>query len=297
MMTQPARLTCPKCAKVAQTAKPVPVGTRVQCPYCRHAFTVAAEVARTAAVAGKPAAGDEEEGGTYGYIADNEAGAPEISYAPDTSIRDLRGPATQILMRPSHYLLAASVAGAVGWLTVLVMVLVPAIFPLDDGSSKPKGPLIGAPGSRAYESAMSERSKKGSKLPPFLIIFGMNLGLTPKTPVSGFVAALLPLVLGACYSGVCTLGAVRMQNLQSRKWGMAGAIMAILPFNASGVMLVVALVIQFTLKSIELDGGFIDFVLMVFMAGVWLASVAAGAFAVYTLNRPEVVAGFEFVPE
>ena len=51
---------------------------------------------------------DDEDGGIYGYFSEEqkaEEDKPQIEYAPDMSIKDLRGPAQAAVVPPSNYLL------------------------------------------------------------------------------------------------------------------------------------------------------------------------------------------------
>src|SRR5690349_13242686 len=94
-MTTVARLPCPGCGAVLRPAHPVSVGKKVKFPKCEHVFTAEAEEdadgarkekkpagkkkdkpagATKAKTPSEPAkqAGDDEDGGTYGYIKESE---------------------------------------------------------------------------------------------------------------------------------------------------------------------------------------------------------------------------------
>ena len=62
---------------------------------------------------------EEEEGGTYGYMKEEEVAEedkPAIEYAPDMSTKDLRGPAASALVSPSNWLIVVGgLASSAGW--------------------------------------------------------------------------------------------------------------------------------------------------------------------------------------
>src|SRR5262249_41618814 len=74
-----------------------------------------------------------EEGGTYrladgGGPVEEDEDKPEIDYAPDMSIKDLRGPAQAAVVRPSNYLLIASVVGFMLDIFVILYMAWPFMF-------------------------------------------------------------------------------------------------------------------------------------------------------------------------
>src|SRR5262245_41800319 len=116
------KLSCPECGTVLRPAKPVAAGKKVKCPECDNVFTAGANepedeveergAKKKKAKAGKGAKaakkpGDDDEG-AYTFQEDKDKGAnPKIEYAPDTSIKDLRGPAVVLLMPPANKLTMA----------------------------------------------------------------------------------------------------------------------------------------------------------------------------------------------
>ncbi len=167
-----SKLTCPECKAVLKPAKPVPAGKTVKCPECGTRFSAAGEAPDVplkkpkAAVAAAPKpkktadknaapkkpvstkADDGEEGGTYGYMQEDvvaEEDKPAIEYAPDMSTKDLRGPAASALVAPSNWLIVVGSLGFFGWLGVLVLILIPTLFPidLDVGDKTTAKPVIG----------------------------------------------------------------------------------------------------------------------------------------------------------
>ncbi len=169
------KLRCPECDGILRLAKPPAPGKKIKCPKCGAKFELADEPAPpamskskagvnkkdagvskkdkdkvTAKKADKPAAkaekaapklqdDDDEGGGTYGFVKEDEAeeeNKPKISYAPDTSVRDLRGPAQEAVMRPTNIIIMCGALGFFGWLALMVMLLIPILFPIiaDEGT-------------------------------------------------------------------------------------------------------------------------------------------------------------------
>jgi hypothetical protein len=112
----------------------------------------------------------------------------------------------------------------------------------------------------------------------------------------GIALCFLPLILGMLYSGALSMGAVKIQNLESRQWGIASSIMAIVPINCWGLLTVLALVLNMGLDMIF--EGFFKWVILGFLlVCFWGLNVAVGILMLTTLNKPEVVAGYEYVPD
>src|SRR4051794_4957416 len=112
------KVECPECGKVLRPARPIEPGKKVRCPKCEAVF-VAPDEGEVVGIAIKPedgpkkkkpaaakakadasakkagaaaAAGDDEEEGAYGVIREEvDEDKPKIEYAPDQSIKDLRG--------------------------------------------------------------------------------------------------------------------------------------------------------------------------------------------------------------
>jgi hypothetical protein len=276
---------------VAQTPRPVDVGTKVLCPQCRHVFTVADEPKPTEKREDR--AGEDEEVGTYEFIQEKFE-QPRIEHQPKGRIGSRRGTATTLVHSAANYLLLAGGVGAGGWFLLLTLMVMAAIFPLDESSDpkKQKQPevVIGAVGSPTQMAAQARLAKKGA-MPPLLVIWGVDLS-GAKLAWYEFAFLLLLVLLGGVYSSFTTLGAVRMKNLESRDWGRIGGFLALCPIQAGGVMVLAALLIQFLFRCLGVDQETIDWLLVVVMLVVWLASLAAGLRAVNVLNKKKVIAGF-----
>jgi hypothetical protein len=301
---------------VLRPAKPLRAGKSVKCPKCGAGFVVGGDEPKAAParaktpspVQKKPAANavpvapirppgddDEDGGGTYGVTKEAENEGTGISYAPDMSVRDLRGPAMQAVVDPSNKMIVVGVLGFIGWLTFLVLVLIPLLFPTQTPEEKAKI-------AKDRETALSIRANSGNSLPPpeeessFFDLFGMDVREIGDISVVLAILCLVPMVLGMIYSGVLSMGAVKIQNLESREWGVAASIMAMVPINAGGMICVLAMVLNIVLDLL-FEGFFKWVVLGFFLVCYWGTNLACGIWMLTVLNKPDVIAGFEYVPE
>jgi hypothetical protein len=111
------------------------------------------------------------------------------------------------------------------------------------------------------------------------------------------ILALLPLILGMVYCGFLTYGGVKVQNLESRAWGIASAILALLPFTTGGMMFLTAFLCNWLINMVADDPGFAMYVAIVLMSIQTVVSLAVGVWNLVVLMKPEVIEGFEYVPE
>jgi hypothetical protein len=315
-MATVSKLTCPECHKVLRPAKPLAIGKKVKCPRCETVFVAvedeeeaeapkartrdegrartggggkppAAKPARKKAEAKKP---EREEIGTYGYVQEDEdpEDRPQIYYGHDTSIKDLRGPARTLCVKPSNLLLISGLVGAIGWLVLILMLVIPVVFPITESKDE----------YQPWRPPDPSKAAAKKKDPSFYEIWGVDAAYFTKKPWYLFMVSLIPLALGFVYSGLTAYGGVQMQNLESRRWAMAGSIMAMVPLNMGGVIILVGLLTNFIfLSQLEMDAGYTTFLVILFTSIVWIASLAAGLRCLLILNDEDVIAGFEYVPD
>jgi hypothetical protein len=88
-----------------------------------------------------------------------------------------------------------------------------------------------------------------------------------------------------------------MQNLESRAWGIAGAVLALLPLTTGGLMSLTAFLVNWLLNMFFDDPSFSMYVAIVLMSLQTVVSLAVGVWNLVVLMRPEVIEGFEYVPE
>jgi hypothetical protein len=331
------KVRCPECDGVLRLASPPTPGKKIKCPKCGAKFELGDEEPAPAAksksksgssgaskkkdagngkITGgksdkpakkgvKPAGkggGDEDEGGhTYGVIKeeeDEEGKKPKISYAPDTTVKDMRGPAQALVMGPTNMLMLVGALGFFGWMALLILILIPLLFPVDLPEGK-KGDLVkvltfsGGLGSVISGGPSEEEKKEEVVDPPYLLFFGLNLGAMGLYSSVMVILLLAPIPLMMLYSGVIIMGAVKAQNLESRQMGINSSILVMLPFNSGGLITVVVVAIGFVARMV-MDGDFISWLLTGILL---LAGVGVGVWGLTVFNNEAVIAGFEYTPE
>jgi hypothetical protein len=329
------RLICPECNATLKPSQPVPDGRRVKCPKCGAGFaapgliqeqvfevvdeetTIApqsrprppAAKAKPAAKSGKPPAArpkakptraddDDDEGGTYSFLdnlQDIDADKPEIEYAPDVSIKDLRGPAQGHIVRPSNFLMALAAINVVLSIFAIVFNAWPFLFAehvLDHEHYF----------YEKYDKSPDPKLKVRAKvLPP------KREGLTEaeKTEleeaehidIRNRIIFMVLFFLLAIYDGVVCLGAVKMQNMESRPWSLTAAIMTIVPWAGGGIMYLMYLLVPMIMLIAIDDDDTRTYVAYGVMAVVALLVSAAGGWALRVLLLQEVIDGFNYVAE
>lgn len=274
----------------------------------------------------KPAAkkdDDDDEGGVYGYVKEDvaeEEDKPDIEYAPDMSTKDLRGPAVSALVQPSNALIIVGGAGFFGWLALIFLHLFPILFPIDideGDKTKPAKPVVAieaalapaalnltvpatppANNASGPPSLPPELQPSAKAMSPYMAFILMDPSGAVRFSWAGKTLIFLIMILGMVYSGFVAYGAVRIQNLDGYRWGVAACVMAIVPFwTLYGFSACVAQLARF-LFGMVLDDPFT-------LARAWnaalslpmLAGMAVGVWTLTTLRSEKVVKGFEYKAE
>jgi hypothetical protein len=112
-----------------------------------------------------------------------------------------------------------------------------------------------------------------------------------------FILMLSPIFFGMAYSAVVAIGAVKIQNLESREWGFVSGSMVCLPINSGGFIMVTSIIIEFLLGMLLDDRDYIYFVETMWTAIICLGGLAVGGLVIATLLQKKVVDGFEYKAE
>jgi hypothetical protein len=227
------------------------------------------------------------------------------------SIKDLRGPAQAVIMRPSNFLIMTGIAGFIGWLGLLVIILIPILFPLKPDTNEnnakealsidkgleyiaPAGPFVpgGMMGGGGTASKKVEEEDES-----FFELGPVDLMVIADESVLWIILYLSPIILCLCYSGTMTFGAVKMQNLESRQWGIAACIMGMLPINIGALMFVSGLLLRTLMWLFVDEMSTRNMFVVIWMVILWLGSIAVSVYALVTLMREDVIAGYEYVAE
>ena len=337
------KLTCPECKSVLKPAKPLPAGKTVKCPECGNRFTSTEETPEIPLKKPKKAASEKEPadagsappkspskkpgdkkagagkkssskkrdddeddggGGTYGFVAGPDKDEkPDIEYAPDMSTKDMRGPAASALVQPSNALIVVGGLGFFGWVALLILILIPTLFPIDNDEgdkTKPAKPVVGLEHGLSVVNDAAEPSPEMKRDPnrkAMFALFGINISAVGMLAWYYFVLALLPIFLGMIYSGIITYGAVKIQNLEGRGWGIAASIMVMAPLNLGGFMMSTAILLNFLLGMLSDDLAFVYGVLIFILSLEKLVAILVGVWVLITLLSEKVIKGYQYKAE
>ena len=341
------QLVCPECGKVLRPAKPLAPGKAVKCPKCEAVFDVPVEGKADAAAVTKsarenspssggkegkkaekkakkgdddkpskakaetiPLADDEDGPATYGFIDDHTKGdEPEIDYVPDTSIKDLRGPAQAAVVMPSNFIIMLGVIAILCFVIFLAIILIPIIFPIPppanaDGTpslkyKQEKGVYstgLWLSGSVATTLKKEDSKKKDEDVGSMFMILSWDLMDVPDWHWWAVVLLCMGPLIGMLMASVAIFGAVKMQKLESRVWGIIASVLIMLPTIGVGTFAIISVIFTAVLGLLfELDT-------LVFFMPIWGfiifgAYVVVGVWGLITLMSKEVIDGYEYVAE
>ncbi len=320
------RITCPDCKSVLRPAKPVRDGKQVKCPKCGSQFLAPGlleeEERQRMKAAGKhkskksktgikKASGtkpppkksvhdddDDDGGGIYSFAgakqADAEEERPEIDYAPDMSIKDLRGPAQEAVVKPSNYMLLIHGISCLSNILLICIQFWPMVF--SDSVVDWKDVL--------YKHYQEKKDKNAvqridSEYKEYKDLKDKDLEIVQQAEDTeriwrfSFVGGFIFLFF---YNAVAIGGTVKMQNLESRRWGFAASIMTLLPMGAAGF----GYLIYFAFTA-TIGGWLLDELSVYYGIGLgtlpYLFALYAGILSLRTLLSQEVIDGFEYVAE
>lgn len=324
-----ARLTCPDCNSVLRPSKPVPDGKKIKCPKCGNLFTApglmdVVEVIeeeerprkkkkpekKSQAIKKKPPSkptaakpvhdDDEDEGGIYSFVGAKPAGEeedkPNIEYAPDMSIKDLRGPAQEKVVKPSNFIVLIGGLSALSNIFLICWSFWPMVFSetvvdwqkvLEIRNKDDKNAAQRLADVKEFKD-LPEKDLQYVLEEEDKAIYGFPQGRLWL--MSGFILLLI-------YNAFVIVGGVKMQNLESRRWGIASSILMLLPPGAGGLSCLFALGVNFLEQMTGFFGEVAVFYMIVLAAIPYLASVFIGVTSLRTLLSQEVIEGFEYVAE
>ena len=276
---------------------------------------------------------DDEEGGLYGVRNDPDLddeeeeetpkkgkskGAssppkkkkPVISYAPDTSIKDLRGPAMTHVVQPSNYMMLqcglvmvtaiASIAISVWPFMFQERVLTPVVAlkpyyaekmakPGDEGKTakdrwtkRIDGGWVEWPRNKKAKEEDTGFSR-GEEMKDY----EYEAAMTEVNKHYPFAVAWLVLsILILAYALTVAFGAVKMQSLESYAWAMTSAVLAMLPFGAIGLL------VYFFKPGMDFQA---DMPIILFvLAAESIFTLLVGLMNLAVLLKQEVKAGFAY---
>jgi hypothetical protein len=315
-----AKLTCPKCRATLKPAKPVPEGKSIKCPKCEEIFkageTAADTRTRTGVQAKKPAEAstakapeEDEEAATYAVMRDEEMEKREeererrkqrkkrkrardedededeeedeeeeedlaTELLRNLKSSDPRGPAQEIVVRPSNWLLRTGLVGFFGWVITFIVFIIPVVFP--NIESKEEENPFQAPVAKDKDK---DKDKKKAE--------EKDLAKQIQKQAWSVVLFVFVLLLGLTQAALIAYGAVKLQGLESYRWGMASCILTILPLY---------MVPLWTFLWWLFDW-FVDDYPWGFACVVFAWGPLVGGLCLKEVLRPEVKAGFDYHPD
>lgn len=322
-----ARITCPDCKSVLRPTKPVPDGKQVKCPKCGNPFLAPGLVEdeeerprkkkkpgkkATAAIKKAPATqpppqksvddDDDEGGGIYSFAGANEKKEeeerPDIEYAPDMSIKDLRGPAQEAVVRPSNLMLLIGGVSCLCNIFLICYCFWPMVFsdsPLSEDEWKKVLKLHYTDEKNAAGRIDPIKERKDLKDKDEEIVREAEEKEVTRrfAMMGGFIALLI-------YNAIAIIGAVKMQNLESRGWGIASSIMTLLPMGPAGIGFLIFGVFYYTIGDWILDErapGAVPSYSIGLGVIPCLFALFVGISSLRTLSSQEVKDGFEYIAE
>jgi len=303
---------------VLRPAKPVTPGKKIKCPKCENVFVArdeedeeVEEARPRKAAAGKggarkpaPAVKDQkkkdakpekEPEETYGYIKEpedeDEDKKVKVDWEATTKQKDPRGPAIVMLTGPGTKLQMVGFAAVAGWVLLILLMIIPACFPIKEDVN-PNAP------KRQQTEKEKKEAAEAARRPKFFNVYGVDLGEhIVSQPWYIFLLLMIPFAAMAVYSSCIIATGIKMQNLESRTWGIIGSVMAILPINMVGLATLLAIVLHWGMGLIMDDPEYPQHVSMGLNALIWLISAAIAGYCLKVLNEEKVKEGFEYDPE
>lgn len=266
--------TCPECSVKLKRNNPVEPGKKLKCPECSHVFTVRGEKkAEAAKVAAAPAAAtgpksewDDDGPANYQLTEDKESKESEKerekAYGPlkERFEKSKRGPALQIVVKPSNYLLMCGVLTCVLSVTTGIVATWEMIFKSEIVETKAKKSI--------YDSGDKKTKFKELSADEY------------RERLIWLVASVFYFLWGA----VVSLGASQMHEVQRYWLAMVGSIMAFI-----GPTLPIA--VLFTMWATE-AGGDVDMAWMGPAIIFYILGIPISAWNIVTLLNAKVKAGF-----
>jgi hypothetical protein len=259
---------------------------------------------------------DEDEGpATYSFVDDHStADEPEIDHVPDTSIKDLRGPAQEAVMRPSNLMILLNVLGFLFYLAFLAIVLIPIAFPVPvsidpEGSGAPAQVKVG-PKTKKKLFETGEwvagvvpdnllKQDTGAKDEDTGSLFKFEeWDLIEVSTYDWWVITLIVIgvVISMILNAAVIYGGVKIQTLESRTLGIFASIITMIPAVGAGTYIILGLGVTLLTDFLFPDGWTLWFIIMLGI-GIFGVYIGNGVFCLVTLMRQDVIDGYEYVPE
>jgi hypothetical protein len=190
---------------------------------------------------------------------------------------DPRGPAQEIIVKPSNWLLRIGGVGFFSWVGCFIVFLIPIVFP----------PPPDKPDENAVAPVEKKEEKPGEKPP------GPSMKAIAGRTLFRVIFLTCFFFPGILQGGLIAYGAAKMQSMESRGWGIAAAIIAIFPLHSLPLFWLVTFLMA--LLAIFLD--MVPIWGLVFAAFLLIWGPAYGIWSLIQFLKPEVQLGFDYKPK
>lgn len=199
----------------------------------------------------------------------------KLSVVVDLSVKDLRGPAVEAIMRPSNWLMRLALIGCITNLIIMGVYLIPVLLPVQLDENQ-------------LEAIKQEREKFRDKPEELKKFDAKQLESTMGLTKTSFVFMMFG-IYGFCfaYYALIIYGVFKMQTLESYTWSVVACILGLIPLAALIPPLVIIFAVDYDLEEymyIPYGGNFVS----VFFASVW---------CLVTLRSKKMIGGFSYKGE
>lgn len=264
---------------------------------------------------------EEESAGIYAFVSsdrpkvegeeeDEEKKRPEINYAPDMSIKDLRGPAQAAVVKPSNFMMLILGLSALCNLFLICWSFWPMVFSEsvvdwykvlhkhyssqpDMSDSQRKSAMQRIQNYKEFKD-LDEKDRNIVSDADEAAVYNFWVG---GFPPMGRVWMIGLFILLFIYNAIAMIGAVKMQNLESRRWSIAASIMMLFPMGCSGLSGVFALGLDFVEQMTGLLGELADGYMIGLAVVPYLAAIYVAVISLRMLFSQFVIDGFEYVAD
>ncbi len=209
------------------------------------------------------------------------------------SIKDLRGPAQEAVVKPSNYMLLIGGLCCLANIFNICFMFWPMVF--SESSVDWRKVLADYYKEKKDNSAVQR--VEGVK--EFKDIDKKDLEIVNEAEDEDRIWRFVYMgvfILLLIYNVIAIIGAVRMQNLESRRWGIASAIMLLFPMGSAGVSYLIFLVFSKTVGAWILEE--MNLYYSIGLGTVfYLFAIFVGVWSLRILLSQEVIDGFEYVAE
>ncbi len=213
-------------------------------------------------------------------------------YLESLKPRDPRGAAQETIVGPANWLLRTALIGFFGWVGYFVAFTLPIAFPNRPNKDEAEQAAF-APGKK------EEKKKEKKQAFHFWTAEGILHGGKTEDQNEDFeawsiIVFVLVLIVGLAQVAAIANASVKMQSLESYKWGLWGCILAIIPLITLPWFVFITFLFDLADWLLEMDIGETCWMIGL-VAFAW--GPVVGGLCLKQFLQPQVKPGFEYKPE